>query len=201
MFHQQQKNRQRNFRERKRSSNKFNEGSIKGKPLQPLPVQQQQQPSPKKPEKHRHHQKKKEEDNAPEDKESEEEESGKGGSGRGGGGGSKGSGTKRKRKKDNGEIKLVKEAVAVLKHSAQARDENELSDVEAEQPRNKPDKTIVKRGGRLEIGESIYEIIDGSVLGDYGNCNVREAGKDELLTFRYESISSKCKRIKGRHCL
>uniref|UniRef100_A0AC34FL84 Protein kinase domain-containing protein n=1 Tax=Panagrolaimus sp. ES5 TaxID=591445 RepID=A0AC34FL84_9BILA len=186
-------------RERKRSSNKFNEGSQKGKPLQSLPIQ----PLPKKPEKHRHHQKKDSggENAGGAEKEnnnnnlSEEEESGKG-SGRGGG--SKGNAAKQnnKRKKDNGEIKLVKEAVAVLKNSAQARDENEMSDVEAEQPKNKPDKTIVKRGGRLEIGDSIYEIIDGSVLGDYGNCNVREVGKDELLTFRYESISSKCKRIK-----
>uniref|UniRef100_A0AC35EU26 Protein kinase domain-containing protein n=1 Tax=Panagrolaimus sp. PS1159 TaxID=55785 RepID=A0AC35EU26_9BILA len=195
-------------KERKRSSNKFNEGSQKNKPSliqQTMPKKDEKHEKHKKHEKHEKHQKHEKQhhkkggggggENVPE-KESEEE-SGKG-SGCGKSGGSK-SGEKLKAKKkikDNGEIKLVKEAVEVAKHSASARDENEISDVEAEQPRMKPDKTIIKRGGKLEIGDAMFDIVDGAVLGDYGNCNIREVGKDELLTFRYESISSKCKRIK-----
>uniref|UniRef100_A0A914QDB0 Uncharacterized protein n=1 Tax=Panagrolaimus davidi TaxID=227884 RepID=A0A914QDB0_9BILA len=191
-------------KERKRSSNKFNEGSQKNKPSliqQTMPKKDEKHEKQKKHQKHekQHHLHKKDGggggENVPE-KESQEE-SGKGSGGGKSGGSKSGEKLKAKRKiKDNGEIKLVKEAVEVAKHSASARDENEISDVEAEQPRMKPDKTIIKRGGKLEIGDAMFDIVDGAVLGDYGNCNIRENGKDELLTFRYESISSKCKRIK-----
>ena len=74
-----------------------------------------------------------------------------------------------------------------------------MSGAEADKPLHEKEKMMVKNGGRFSLAERTFEIVEGSVIGDYGACSIKDiALPDELLTFRYETVDAKCKRIKVR---
>uniref|UniRef100_A0A7E4WCI7 Protein kinase domain-containing protein n=1 Tax=Panagrellus redivivus TaxID=6233 RepID=A0A7E4WCI7_PANRE len=112
------------------------------------------------------------------------------------------SGTKRQRakKEGKGSVKEVRATKPEEKHSIEpqqkSRDENELTEVEADLPAQEKENIIVKCGAQLALGEKTFEIVEGCVVGDYGACTVKDILTSELMTFRYESTSTKCKRIK-----
>uniref|UniRef100_A0A7E4WB46 Protein kinase domain-containing protein n=1 Tax=Panagrellus redivivus TaxID=6233 RepID=A0A7E4WB46_PANRE len=77
------------------------------------------------------------------------------------------------------------------------REENEFTDVEADRPYNVgSDKVMLQPPAQLKLGTCVYEIVHGSVAGDYGSCIIKNVKLNEYCVLRYESASAKVKRLK-----